>query len=85
MLSWGIESEAIFEEDDEYEEDTYGKGRKKPNAEDEKYSEVKDLTEEERGCLRRFVNKLEANRDKDPKYELVLTLLKEKEFAQRDV
>jgi superfamily II DNA or RNA helicase len=83
MLSWGIESEAIFEEDDEYEEDTYGKGRKKPNAEDEKYSEVKDLTEEERGCLRRFVNKLEANRDKDPKYELVLTLLKEKEFAQK--
>ena len=83
MLSWGIESEAILEEDDEYEEYTYSKGRKKPNTEDEKYSEVKDLTEEERECLRRFINKLEANKDKDPKYELVLTLLKEKEFAQK--
>ena len=28
--------------------------------------------------MRRFINKLEANKDKDPKYELVLTLLKKR-------
>lgn len=84
MLNWGIESESIFDEDDdEFEEETPKRGRKKQSAEDEKYSEVKDLTEPERECLRRFVNKLDANKDKDPKYELLLSLLKEKKFAEK--
>jgi len=82
MLSWGVETEDIFDEDDdEYEEDTTGSGRKK--VEEQKYSEVKDLTDDERDCLQRFVSKLEANRDNDPKYELVLKLLKENRFAEK--
>ena len=84
MLNWGVQTEDVFDEDDdEYEEEQNKSGRKKKNDSEEKYSEVKDLTEDERICLRKFVSKLEANKDKDPKYELVLKLLKEGKFAQK--
>lgn len=78
-----IESESIFDEDDdEFEEEVPVRGRKKQSEED-RYSEVKDLTAAERDCLSRFVKKLEANKDQDPKYKLLLSLLNEKNFAQK--
>ncbi len=84
MLNWGLQVENIFEEDDEdYEEISTKNGKKK--ADDSKYSasEIKDLTEEERNYLRIFISTLEANKDDDPKYALVLSLLKEKGFAEK--
>jgi ERCC4-related helicase len=44
---------------------------------------LKDLTEEERECLRKFIKTLEANQDNDPKYELVLDLLLNRGFAEK--
>lgn len=38
-------------------------------------TEVKDLTDEERECLRKFIKTIERNKEKDPKYNLVLDLL----------
>lgn len=84
MLNWGIQSETSFDEDDdEYEEEAPKRVKKKINSEGEIHSELKDLTEVERDCLRRFIKKLEANKDDDPKYELVLSLLMNKGFADK--
>lgn len=38
-------------------------------------TEVKELTDEERECLRKFIKTIERNKEKDPKYNLVLDLL----------
>ncbi|MGU8299106.1 phospholipase D-like domain-containing anti-phage protein [Clostridium perfringens] len=38
-------------------------------------TEVKELTYEERECLRKFIKTIERNKEKDPKYNLVLDLL----------
>ena len=70
MLAWTDEGKQIlaeefdtfFEDDEEDEED---------------YSEVKQLTPEETELLRELVKMLTLNRDKDPKYERVLSILTE--------
>jgi hypothetical protein len=43
----------------------------------------KTLTEEERGLLQRFVKALEANKERDPKYEVVRACLKTKDWLSR--
>lgn len=43
----------------------------------------KTLTAEERGLLQRFVKALEANKERDPKYEVVRTCLKAKDWLSR--
>lgn len=60
---------------DEFDEDD--------GAEEVRSSEVKDLSEEERECLRSFIKTLDVNKDKDPKYVLVLELLQNKGFAEK--
>ena len=81
MLNWGNLSGDAFDEDDDDSEDL------KPNRRDtdneSQYSELKDLTNEERECLRKFIKTLEANQDNDPKYELILDLLVNKGFADK--
>jgi hypothetical protein len=69
MLNWGNMSADEFDEDD--------------GSEEVRSSEVKDLSEEERECLRSFIKTLDVNKDKDPKYVLVLDLLQNKGFAEK--
>lgn len=47
------------------------------------HSEIKNITEEERQCLLRFVDTLNANKEKDPKYNLVKKLLIEDNWIER--
>lgn len=69
MLSWTLEGKErlkdlyddIFDEDEEYDE--------------EEHSEVKELTELEIDCLEKLVKVLKNNKDTDPKYERVLSIL----------
>lgn len=82
MLNWGALSEDdVFEEDDNDNEDL--KANRRGKDEESQYSELKDLTQEERECLQMFVKTLEANKDRDPKYELILDLLTNKGFAEK--
>lgn len=46
-------------------------------------SEVKDLSDEERVCLSNFIKTIERNREKDPKYNLVLKLLQEDNWKSK--
>lgn len=46
-------------------------------------SEIKDLSEEERECLQNFIKTIEKNKEKDPKYSIVLDLLVNKEWKNR--
>jgi len=46
-------------------------------------SEIKNITEEEKACLQRFIHTLEANKEKDPKYKLVESLLIESKWMER--
>lgn len=72
MLSnWGATSEENDYEFDEFDIET------------EVSNEVKNITDEERQCLIRFVNTLEANKDKDPKYQIVLDLLIKDQWLDR--
>ncbi len=61
MLNWGNSSE------DELE-DNYG-------DEEIDASSVKNLTEDERGCLERFLATISLNKEKDPKYHIVYSQL----------
>lgn len=83
MLNWGNISAGEFDEDDDVDYNEDNKHNHKTNISETIYSELKDLTEEEKGYLRTFISTLEANRDKDPKYELVLDLLINKGFAEK--
>lgn len=58
----------MLQTDDDYEDEDVDK------INDEK-EEIKNLTVEEQDCLRKFIECLENNQAKDPKYELVLKLL----------
>jgi SNF2 family DNA or RNA helicase len=72
MLSnWGASSEENDYEFDEFDDEF------------ENNNEIKNITDEERQCLIRFVNTLEANKDKDPKYQLVLELLVNEKWIDR--
>lgn len=69
--SWGnISSEDDFENEDSSDENNT-------------QSEIKDITEEERECLIRFIETLDANKEKDPKYQLLLKLLIEDNWIGR--
>lgn len=69
MLKWTQEGkerlkdlyEDIFDEDEEYNE--------------EEHSEVKELTKAEIDCLEKLVKVIKNNKDTDPKYEKVLSIL----------
>lgn len=72
MLSnWG---EVIDEEDYEEEEMAEEKALQ---------SEIKNITDEERTCLVKFIETLNANKEKDPKYKLLLKLLLEDNWIER--
>lgn len=60
------------------------------NDEDEDFSEemilqseIKNITEEERNCLIKFIETLDTNKEKDPKYKLLLKLLVEDNWIER--
>jgi len=69
MLAWTKEGKErlkdlyddVFEEDDEYSE--------------EDHSEIKELTDNEINCLEKLVKVLKNNKDTDPKYEIVMSIL----------
>lgn len=82
MLNWGKMPVDEFEEDDENHEDN-DKYKGSSSSDGLDYSELKDLTEEERECLRKFIKTLEANKDSDPKYGLVVDLLSNRGFADK--
>ena len=63
LNNWGDTLEENDEEFDDFE------------VEIETKNEIKNLTDDERQCLIRFINTLDVNKDNDPKYELVLNLL----------
>ena len=67
-------SKVVTEED--YEEDDLGE-------EKALQSEIKDLTLEEKNCLVKFIEALNANKEKDPKYNLLLKLLIEDKWLER--
>ncbi|WP_018086518.1 phospholipase D-like domain-containing anti-phage protein [Desulfurispora thermophila] len=72
MLSnWG---NAADEED--YEEDDVAEDKVLKN-------QIKNMTDEERACLVKFIRALEANKEKDPKYKLLLKLLLEEKWLER--
>ncbi len=81
MINWGNTDEDIFEEDD----DDISSDEKRADAQTNKktVSAVKDITEEERNALARFIKTLDENKDKDPKYALVLDLLINKGFKDK--
>ncbi|HHW03026.1 MAG TPA: DEAD/DEAH box helicase family protein [Thermoanaerobacterales bacterium] len=72
MLSnWG---EVIDDEDFEEEEMVEEKALQ---------SEIKNITDEERACLAKFIETLNANKEKDPKYKLLLKLLIDDNWIER--
>ena len=81
MLSWGDTDEDIFDEDDEAigMDEKAGSDRldKQPK------SVIKDITEAEKEALTRFIRTLDENKEKDPKYALVLELLINKGYKEK--
>jgi len=71
LYNWGG---VVDEEDDEED-----------NREEEKVlqHEIRDLTDGERACLIKFIETLNANKEKDPKYILLLKLLIEDNWIER--
>lgn len=63
-------------ENENYEEDEIGE-------EFVNQSEIKNISDEERDCLIRFIDTLNANKEKDPKYKLVQKLLVEDNWINR--
>lgn len=68
MLQWGI---ATDEEDDE------------DVVNDTKEEGIKDLADEERECLEKFIKTIEINKENDPKYDLVCDLLVNKGWKEK--
>lgn len=77
MLRWGESTVDDFEEDDD---DTFAEDG---ITTEEKISELKKITEDERQQLQRFIKILEENRETDPKYELALNLLVKERFKDK--
>ncbi|MED3892785.1 phospholipase D-like domain-containing protein [Peribacillus frigoritolerans] len=71
LANWGDSTEEADYENEEFDVDV------------DTNSEIKNITEEERQCLIRFVSTLEANKDKDPKYQLVMDLLLTEGWLER--
>ncbi|AUN21935.1 helicase SNF2 [Clostridium botulinum] len=68
MLQWGII--ANDEEDDNTLNDLKEEG-------------IKDLTDEERECLEKFIRTIQINKEKDPKYQLVYDLLVKENWKEK--
>jgi superfamily II DNA or RNA helicase len=66
---------------DEGDEDDAGEDEieNRPEA----LSDIRSLTAEERDLLQSFIRALEANQDRDPKYEIVLEFLRNRGWLQR--
>lgn len=71
-----LEKFGIIDFEDEYEGEETDKLA-------EEMSEVGKLTSEERKCLENFIDCLEINKARDPKYELTLKLLLEDKWIER--
>ncbi len=71
LTNWG---QVIDEEDYEEEEMAEEKALQ---------SEIKNMTDEERACLVKFIETLNANKEKDPKYKLLLKLLLDDNWIER--
>lgn len=71
LYSWGGTLE-----DEEYEEEDSG-------DETASQSEIKNISIEERGCLIKLIETLNANKEKDPKYNLVYKLLVKDNWIDR--
>jgi superfamily II DNA/RNA helicase len=71
LINWGqVVDEEDYEEEDVAEEKAL-------------QSEIKNITYEERTCLVKFIETLNANKEKDPKYMLLLKLLLEDNWIGR--
>ncbi|MDK2821468.1 MAG: hypothetical protein PWP31_1433 [Clostridia bacterium] len=71
LNNWGgIGDDEDFEEEDISEELLNKSG-------------IKDITEEEKECLIKFIQTLDANKEKDPKYQLLFKLLIEDNWIDR--
>jgi hypothetical protein len=71
LTNWGqVVDEEDYEEEDIAEEKTL-------------QSDIKNITDEERTCLVKFIETLNANKEKDPKYMLLLKLLLEDNWIGR--
>lgn len=68
MLQWGV---IIDEEDDD------------DSSNDVKEEGIKDLTDEERECLEKFIRTIQINKEKDPKYQLVYDLLVNQNWKEK--
>lgn len=66
--------EVIDEEEDEGEDVA---------EEKEVQSQIKNMTDEERAYLVKFIDSIDANQEKDPKYQLLLKLLLEDDWLER--
>ncbi|WP_422448090.1 phospholipase D-like domain-containing anti-phage protein [Thermoanaerobacterium sp. DL9XJH110] len=71
LFNWGqVIDEEDYEEEDMAEEKAL-------------QSEIKNITDEERACLVKFIETLNANKEKDPKYKLLLKLLLDDNWIER--
>jgi len=71
LANWG---QVIDEED--YEEEDIAEEKALQN-------EIKNITDEERACLIKFIETLNANKEKDPKYKLLLKILIDDNWIER--
>lgn len=71
LANWGqVTEEEDYEEDEAVEERAFE-------------SDIKNITTEERECLKRFIETLNANQEKDPKYKRLLEILIDKNWIDR--
>ena len=71
LANWG----QIIDEED-YEEEEIAEEKALQN-------EIKNITDEERACLVKFIETLNANKEKDPKYKLLLKILIDDNWIER--
>lgn len=72
LANWGqVTEEEDYEEDEVVEEERAFE------------SDIKNITTEERECLKRFIETLNANQEKDPKYKRLLEILIDKNWIDR--
>lgn len=72
LANWGqVTEEEDYEEDEAVEEERAFE------------SDIKNITTEERECLKRFIETLNANQEKDPKYKRLLEILIDKNWIDR--
>ncbi|MBZ9623256.1 phospholipase D-like domain-containing protein [Clostridium sp. FP2] len=73
MLQWGVVAD---DEEDDDDDDS-------DNSNDAMGDGIKDLTDEERECLEKFIITIQINKEKDPKYQLVYNLLVNENWKEK--